>query len=51
MERAAEELRDPLPGLPLPHIASGPCVSGERGHDTAFPRERELLLFEAEYED
>ena len=40
MERAAKDLRDPLPGLPPPHLASWPWVSGEHGRGTAFPRER-----------
>jgi hypothetical protein len=34
-ERAAEELGDPIPGLPPPHIVSRRCVPGVCGHHTA----------------
>ena len=34
-ERAAEELGDPLPGLPSPHHDAWRCVPGVRGGDAA----------------
>jgi hypothetical protein len=39
-ERLAEELRDPLPGLPPPHHDALRCVPGVRGGDAAHRRER-----------
>ena len=37
---AAEELGDPSPGRPSPHLAPRRCVPGVRGHHAAHHRER-----------
>ena len=39
-EQAAEELGNPLPGLPPPHHYAWRCVPGVRGGDAAHRRER-----------
>jgi hypothetical protein len=39
-EWAAEELGDPLPGLPPPHHDAQQCVPGVRGGDAAHRRKR-----------